>query len=224
MITKSSKSIILFIILSLIIFIVIYLFYQGNPGPIYSGKTKILYTDSSVYKPNLTLSHNSSIILLLQQREATEMLLLRSNEEDLQDLKNIYFALMAVLLPLILLSSQKKDDKENLKIGSLFILVIIPCFLYLNSDIEERQKRSEETCNFTHKALEELINSNQLSTVWFKLDYKDRNDQMSRVKHSFIRKLIRAAHPNSETIIFYWFPWMIGYLYQIKPIFRRISS
>lgn len=211
----------------IIVIIVIYFFFQGNPEPIYSAKTKILYTDSSVCNSNLTLSHNSSIILLLQRREATEILLLRSNEEDLQDSKNIYIALMSVLLPLILLRSKKEDDKnhkENIKIGSLFILVIIPCFLYLNSDIEEKQKRSEETCNFTHRALEELINSNQLSTVWFKLDYKDRNDQMSQVKHPFIRKLKRAAHPNPETGIFYWFPWIVVYFYQIISVFRRNSS
>jgi hypothetical protein len=184
----------------------------GKPEPAINPSTKILCIDSSITNANLILSHNSSVIALLQQREATDAQLFASSEEELRQLRNIYIAIIAVLLPMIFIGRTKEDEKNRFDIAgiaSLITLVLIPSFLYVNSDIEERLTRSDDANKITHRSLESLINSSQLSTLWYRVDYTNRNNQLEHIAHPLMRKFRRAARPMPETLIFYWLPWII---------------
>ena len=98
--------------------------------------------------------------------------------------------------------------------SELIILGLIPSFLYINSDIEERQTRAVESNEITHNAIEELVNSNKSSMLWFRLDCTYRDNQLKNIPHPLIRKFRRAAHPTPESIVFYWLPWILVFYFQ----------
>ena len=91
-----------------------------------------------------------------------------------------------------------------------------------SEDLLHRQENCRDiVCNST----ENIVNSSELNSKWFSLDYSNYVNQIKNASvNSFYRKLIRASHPSFEQIGINVFPYiLILVTFLINLIIKRKS-
>jgi hypothetical protein len=206
-----SSSIII-IVISLLILVAIYVFYSTeNPKDknVINTDIKVFRTVDSLsakFASDQILNHNNLVISTLQERESTAYNLRMSRESDIKQSRTIYIAILVVLLSLLF---NMKNITIDLNIKLLLIITIFVSYLVEvhSYDLLQRQDNCVE---IIARSTEEIINSYSLNSTWFTLDYNKYLRQIDEAsKGSFIRKLIRATHPDIEQIGIYILPFVI---------------
>jgi hypothetical protein len=204
----------------LMIIIVIVFHFVGPPDAAIKNDTPILFlVDSLKYSKLDIASHNSALISALLQREATDQQSYASALADQGQTRNMYFAIIAVLLAITY------SDNSRKRIGETVILVLIVLMCYVDVHLEDQLKRSDEKNQVTHKAVDSLLNAPEASFAWYRLDYRQTENQLKKAsQESLLRKLRLGSQLNVERCVFYIIPWILVYIIATSHLRRKNTA
>jgi hypothetical protein len=129
---------------------------------------------------------------------------------------------MALLLTLIYGKGEKNGKSE------IVVLILIVLMFCVDVHQQELKNRYEQKTHLTTFAIDTLVNSNKISFMWYKLDYKkaDSLDTLASA-NSVYRKARLGAQWDWERAIYYWFPWVVVYViffYRKKEGMKTLRS
>jgi len=165
------------------------------------------------------LEHNKIIIATLQERESTAYSLRMARESNVKQTRTIYIAILVVLLSLLF--TKKKEDLE-LSIKLILILCTILVFYLVEVHSEDLLHRQDNSVLIIARSIEDIVNSTSINSFWYTLDYSNYLSQIYEATNgSFIRKLIKSAHPDIEQVGIYILPFLLICIWLIKNSFGK---
>jgi hypothetical protein len=204
----------------LLIIILLVFHCLGPPDSAIKNDTPILFPVDSLKHTKLDIaSHNSALISALLQREATDQQSYVSALADQGQTRNIYFAIIAVVLTITY------SDNSRKRIGEIVILVLIVLMCYVDVHLEDQLKRSDDKNQVTHNAVNSLVNAPEASFTWYRLDYRQTENQLKKAsQESFCRKLRLGSQFNIERLVFYIIPWILVYIIATLDLRRKNTT
>lgn len=170
--------------------------------------SSILYPDTTLHFSNLDLlTHKKNLISTLQERESLDHNSILSVKDWISQTRSIYIGIVGILLTFIL------GKSENIK--SYFVLLsIITLFYGLDIHLKDRKNISEQSKALTSNTLDDILNQRPNATIWYDINYTQRNNQFERAHNTRIpRKICKAFKPNIEQGLFFILPFVIVYRY-----------
>lgn len=177
---------------------------------------------SAKYSTEELLNHNKLVISTLQERESTANSVFASKESTIKQSRTIYIAILVALLSFLF---NKKSGGLAWTMKYILLLFTITVMYFVEVHSEDLLQRQENCKDIISKSTENLVNSTELSTKWFALDYRNYLTQIDKASESsFYRKLIRASHPSIEQKGIYVFPYMLILIAFLINIIKQKKS
>ena len=180
--------------------------------------TILFHNDTLKVSPEDLSTHNMNLISTLQGRESTYINSIVSQEASIMQNRVIYMALIGVILTLL----YKNNGNRNIYIILLFLIIF---FYGLDIHQEDLLTRSAKTKGFTSKSLDFMVNLKPTDTIWYYIDYAERNSKFFEKYTEFPNRLYRKSHaafkPKPIQFVYYFLPLIFIYFYVFKLGYRE---
>jgi hypothetical protein len=207
----------IFIGLDIPLVILIIVFYLGLSPNKSKIDAPIIVADSVKLSSAMAISHNSALISIITEREATDRQLLTASFDGLRQTRSIYIVILAALSSLAFGGNSKNTVM-------VIILVVILSMYFLDVHAEDLLTRQKEGMRISTNALIKMTNLCLSDTTRYLLTYEKMDAQFEDAKSgSLLRKLYIAFHPDLERIIFYILPLLLVFCLLQFELYKRSS-
>lgn len=219
-----KKKIGIFILINILFFVLLYFIYKygvNNYESITLLNVPILMADSSYNADSSELvEHNSKLISTLQMRESLEVNSISSQNDGINQLRNIYIAIIAILLTYVI----SKGDKI---LPYIVILLIIGLFYGLEIHLGDLAKLSTGSKQLTSEELRKLVNQKSSENIWYNLNYVERDSIFLKIHDTRLPRKILAVFSTKDAVkgVLFVFPFFLVYcIFFYKSIKNYLSE